>query len=273
MHSIIFELGRFKIASYGLMMAVGMLVGVWIGTVRAKKLGENPAVILDLTIWVVVAGIIGARFMYVFLEGWENITSKPFIETFKFFIRIRQGGLSFLGALMFSIPVGLIYLKRKKLNIWRIADIFGPSLAIGIAFARIGCFLNGCCFGKICSEDAFYGLEFPAGSIPYNHYHGIVTVYPTQLLNSLNALIIFIVLSIWMKYRKFDGQIFWLFVMIYCGARFMTDFLRGDSSESFFGGLLFGRFTLAQSFCFIGIITSIIMLIVLRKKSSPARQE
>ena len=250
-----------------------MLVGVWIATVRAKRLGQDPAVILDLTIWVVVAGIIGARFMYVFLEGWKDITSKPFIETLKFFIKIRQGGLSFTGALMFSVPVGLIYLKRKKYNVWRIADIFAPSLAIALAFARIGCFLNGCCFGKICPQDAFYGLEFPAGSIPYNHYHGMVTVYPTQLLNSLNALIIFIVLSIWMKYRKFDGQIFWLFVMMYGAVRFMTDFLRGDSTDTFFGGLLFGRFTLAQSFCFIGVITSIIMLITLRKQSSAVRQE
>ena len=250
-----------------------MLVGVWIATVRARKLGENPGAILDLTIWVVIAGILGARFMYVFLEGWGEFISRPFLDTLKFFVKIRQGGLSFLGALFFAVPVGLIYLKRKKLNVWRMADISAPSVAIGIAFARIGCFLNGCCFGKVCPPHAFYGLEFPAGSIPYRHYGGMVTVYPIQLMNSLNALIIFVILSIWMKHRKFEGQIFWLFITIYCAARFMTDFLRADSSETFFDGLFLGRFTLAQLACFIGVITSIIMLIILRKRSSVARRE
>ena len=273
MHSIIFELGRFKIASYGLMVAIGMLVGVWIAAVRARKLGMDSAVILDLTIWVMIAGILGARFGYVFLEGWRDVVSRPFVDTLKFFVKIRQGGLSFLGGLLFAVPVGLIYLSIKKLNVWRIADISAPSVAIGIAFARIGCFLNGCCFGRVCSPHAFYGLEFPPGSIPYRHYGEMVTVYPTQLVNSLNALVIFLILSIWIRHRKFEGQIFWLFVMFYCILRFLMDFLRGDSSSTFFGGLFLERFTLAQVFCFAGVVTSIAMLVILRKRSSQVRRK
>jgi phosphatidylglycerol---prolipoprotein diacylglyceryl transferase len=265
LHRFILEIGWFKIASYGLMVAVGMIIGVLIASVRAKSLGENPAVIFDITIWVVVAGLIGARFFYIYIEGWHEAISKPFTQTAIDFLKIREGGLSLLGALITGIPVGLIYLKKKKLNVWKIADITAPSIAIGIAFARIGCFLNGCCFGKPCPPKAFYGIEFPMDSIPYEHYMGILPLYPTQLICALNALLIFIVLSIWIKYRKYDGQIFWLFVLIYGIARFMEDFLRGDSDQTFFGGLFFGVLTLAQTISISGIILSAIMLVILAK--------
>ena len=196
MHRIIIDLGFFQIASYGLMAAIGMLIGVWIASLRAKKLGVSPTLILDLTVWVILAGIFGARFFYVFIEGWKEVISKPVGETFFFFLKIRQGGLSYLGALAFSIPTGIIVLRKKGANTWLIADIVAPSIAIGESFTRIGCFLNGCCFGKPCSANAFYAVEFPVDSIPYDHYHEILPIYPTQLINSAIALIIFIILSI-----------------------------------------------------------------------------
>ena len=267
LHSIILDLGWFKIASYGLMVAIGMLVGVWIATVRAKKMGESSSLILDLTVWVVLAGIIGARFFYVFIEGWTEVLSRPFGQTLIYFLKIRQGGLSFFGALAFSVPVGIIYLLKRGVNLWKIADIMAPSIAIGEAFARIGCFLNGCCFGNPCPSDAFYGVEFPVDSIPYQHYGGAVSVYPTQIISSINAFFIFLILSFLLRHRKFDGQIFWLFVLMYSVTRFFIDFIRGDSGDTFFGGLLFGIFTLAQAMCFIGAAMSIVMLVVLSKRA------
>jgi phosphatidylglycerol---prolipoprotein diacylglyceryl transferase len=266
LHRFILELGWFKIASYGLMVATGMVIGVVIASLRARSLSEDPSVIFDITIWVVIAGLIGARFFYVFIEGWRETISKPLGQTMLDFIKIRQGGLSFLGALVAGVPVGLIYLKRKSLNIWKFADITAPSIAIGIAFARIGCFLNGCCFGKPCPTQAFYGIEFPIGSIPYDYYKDVLPLYPSQLFSSFNALIIFITLSILMRYRKFDGQIFWLFILIYGIVRFFEDFLRGDSDSTFFGGLLFGVLTLAQMLSIAGVILSLGMLIVLAKR-------
>lgn len=267
MHSIILDLGWFKIASYGLMVAIGMLVAVWIAAVRAKKMGEDPAIIFDLTVWVVIAGIFGARFFYVFIEGWKEVLSQPIGRTIIYFVKIRQGGMSFFGALAFSVPVGIIYLRIKGVNLWKIADISAPSIAIGEAFARIGCFLNGCCFGNPCSPDAFYGVEFPAGSIPHQHYGEIISVYPTQIISALNAFILFLILSFLLRHRMFDGQIFWLFAFLYSITRFAIEFLRGDSEDTFFGGKLFGIFTLAQVMCFIGGLLAITMSVILAKRA------
>ena len=253
-----------------MMVAIGMLVGVAIAAARAKKLKEDPATVVDLTIWVVIAGILGARFMFIFLENWQTVASQSIWATLKSFVMIRQGGLSFLGALAFAVPTGLIYLRWKKMKVWKMADISAPSVAIGIAFARIGCFLNGCCFGRICDTNAFYAVEFPVDSLPYNHYGHMVPLYPTQLINSLNAFIIFVVLTLIFGYRKRDGQIFWLFVLLYSTLRFLSDFLRGDSSDTFFGGLFLGVLTLAQIFCIVGFVTAVIMLIRLSTRANEA---
>lgn len=267
MHRIIIDLGRFEIASYGLMVAIGMLIGVWIAAMRAKKLGEPPTLILDLTVWVVISGIIGARFFYVFIEGWKEVISRPIGETLIYFLKIRQGGLSFLGAIAFGVPVGLTYLWKKNANLWKVSDIMAPSIALGEAFARIGCFLNGCCFGKPCSPDAFYAVEFPVGSIPHDHYQEVISLFPTQLINSINAFTIFIILSVVLRYKKFDGQVFWLFTFLYSITRFLVDFMRGDSSDTFFGGALFGVLTLAQVLSVIVFLISIVMLIMLRRRN------
>lgn len=272
MHPTIFRLGPITIASYGLMIATGLLIAVWVGAVRAKKLGEDPMAVLDLSIWVALSGILGARMMYVFIQGWQEISSQPFVDTMKQFINIRGGGLSFTGGLALAVPVGILYLRRKKLPVWQFADIAAPSLALGMSFARIGCFLNGCCFGIRCDLDSFFGVEFATGSIPYIHYygfddvHGGVVVYVTQLMSSFNALVIFLVLTLFFRHRRFRGQVFWLFVLLYGVIRFSMDFLRGDMTDSFFGGLFLDRFTTAQMVCFVGVILSIIMQIVLWKR-------
>ena len=272
MHPTIFRLGPITIASYGLMIATGLLIAVWVGAVRAKKLGEDPMAVLDLSIWVALSGILGARIMYVFIQGWQEIRGQPFVDTMKQFINIRGGGLSFTGGLVLAVPVGILYLRRKKLPVWQFADIAAPSLALGMSFARIGCFLNGCCFGIRCDLDSFFGLEFAPESIPYEHYyrlgdvHGPVVVYATQLMSSFNALVIFLALTLFFRHRRFRGQVFWLFVLLYGVIRFSMDFLRGDMTDSFFGGLFLDRFTTAQMVCFVGVILSIIMQIVLWKR-------
>ena len=260
MRSILFEiplpfgLPSLKIAAYGFMLALSAMLGILIASRRARKSGEDPASVLDLALIVIVAGIAGARLFYIIFEmKLSEIIENPLI-----IVAFHRGGLVFYGALALGIPAGLFYMKRKKLNIWKFADICTPSLALGIAFTRIGCFLNGCCFGKIAPDGLFCAVTFPAGTIPYFHYHESLPLYPTQIISSLNAFILFGVLSIMFSRRKFDGQLFWTFGVLYSITRFLIEFLRGDNPH------LMGFITPSQLLGLVLLPVSIYMLVRLK---------
>jgi len=232
-----FGLQPLQIAAYGFMLALGAMFGIYIAILRAKKTGEQPNHIVDLALWVIVAGIIGARIFYIIFEMSAGEILKNPLIIFAF----HKGGLIFYGALVLGIPAGIFYLKWKKLNIWKFADIAVPSIALGIAFTRIGCFLNGCCFGLQAGPNFPCVVVFPVESIPYQHYGAVLPLYPTQLISSANAFILFIILSILFSRRKFDGQVFWTFGVLYSITRFGIEFLRGDNAR-----ILFGFLTLSQ---------------------------
>ena len=174
----------------------------------------------------------------------------------------HKGGLVFYGALVFGIPVGLFFLKRKKLNLWKFADIAVPSIALGIAFTRIGCFLNGCCYGLHAPENFPIVAIFPPGSIPGT----TLPLYPSQLISSLNAFILFIVLSLMFNHRKFNGQLFWIFGVLYSITRFGIEFIRGDNARIFLN-----TFTLSQTIGLIFLPVSIFMLLWLRHKAGSSQ--
>jgi phosphatidylglycerol:prolipoprotein diacylglycerol transferase len=236
-----FGLEPLQVAAYGAMVALGALAAIYIASVRAKRAGVNPNLILDLALVVVISGMIGARLFFFVFDDWSDFTSGGVGKALKQFINFPSGGLSFYGALAFAIPAGIIFLHTRMKHIWAVADIAMPSIALGIAFARIGCYLNGCCFGKPCAGSFPLAQRFPLGSIPADHYlsHGAtewpVPIYPTQLISSLNAFALFLVLSVLFRRRRFDGQVFCLFGIWYGISRFLIEFLRGDNDLTIFG--------------------------------------
>ncbi len=258
-----FSPGHFDIAWYGVMVASGSLVGVLIAVFRTKKSGENPANLLDLALWVLIAGLIGSRINFLITqENWTG-ESKSILNVIKIFFQFRQGGLVFYGGLLLAIPVGITYLTLKNLNVWKYADIAAPSIALGIAFARIGCYLNGCCWGKMCSERFPFHVAFPEGSYPADFYHRAdVPLYPTQFISSFNALTLFVVLSLVFRRRKFDGQVFCLLGILYALTRFLIEFLRNDTEP-----VLLGVFTQAQTVGMLLLPVSVVMYFVLRAKA------
>ncbi|MBN1845328.1 MAG: prolipoprotein diacylglyceryl transferase [Sedimentisphaerales bacterium] len=143
-----------SIKSYGTMMVIGFLAALLLSRWRARKLGENPYHITNFAVYVLLAGIVGARLMYI-LHNWSEYQGNPFRM-----LAIWAGGLEFLGGVVCAVLVVMVYLKWAKLPVLRYLDILAPALMLGLAFGRMGCFLNGCCFGKACELP--WAIRYPA---------------------------------------------------------------------------------------------------------------
>ncbi len=227
MHPILFEIGPLTVYSYGAMLALAFVVGIWLATRQARREKVPANTMLDLSLVALITGIIGARILFALLN-LDYYSKHPF-ESIMFW----QGGLIYSGGLILGTLCAILFLKVRRLNIWKVIDIYAPSLAIGQAIGRIGCFLNGCCFGRPVS----WGIKFPPGSMAsYEQFsQGLIKsvneyslpVHPTQLYSSLNALIIFLILILVRRRKRFNGELFWLYLFLYAITRFGIEFLRG----------------------------------------------
>ena len=143
-----------SIKGYGTMMVLGFVAAVLLARRRSRKLGENPNHITDFGVYALLAGLVGARLMYVV----HNLAD--FRGNLKEVFAVWSGGLEFLGGFVLAVVVFLIYFGRKRLPMLKYLDILAPAVMLGLAFGRIGCLLNGCCFGAV--TDLPWGIRFPA---------------------------------------------------------------------------------------------------------------
>ena len=217
MRPILFSLGGLSIHSYGLMMAIAFIAGIFIALRYAKREGLKADIVIDLSVYVILAAIIGARFLYV-AGQWDKYKDN-LLDIFM----VQKGGLVFLGGLLLSILVVVLYAKRKQIPILKLLDVLTPGAAIGYAITRIGCFLNGCCFGV--PTDSPCGIEFPPGALAH-FYFPDQHLHPTQLYSSASMLLAFIILVVLYRSKKFDGQIFYWGLIFYSVYRFAVEFLR-----------------------------------------------
>ncbi|HEY2147090.1 MAG TPA: prolipoprotein diacylglyceryl transferase, partial [Pirellulales bacterium] len=161
------------IRSYGVMVLLGVVAGVWLAAYRARKRGFAPELIFTLALWLFIGGLVGARLFYV-IEYWrdqfyrmDEKGSFDFWETLKGVLNFPQGGLVIYGALIGGGVAGLLFWRRyRHLPMLKIADVIAPSMALGLGIGRIGCFLNGCCFGGV-APTLPWAVEFPEQSPPY----------------------------------------------------------------------------------------------------------
>jgi len=224
MHPVIFEIGRFKLHSYGLMVFLAFAFGVWLGTVRAKKVGIEPGKVIDLTMWILVSSLIGARLTYVlthldeFGGRWIDV-----VNPFQSDGTIGIAGLVILGGVVLAVPVSWYYLKRQKIPFSKMADVMIPSLAFGIAIGRVGCLLNGCCFGL--PTELPWGMVFPetcyAGSVFHDQH-----IHPTQIYAIIANALIGVLLLLRTSHKRFEGELFWLFFLLYGPYRTVVETVR-----------------------------------------------
>ncbi len=236
MHPILFTIGDFYVGTYGLFVALGLLLGIFVASRFAKKNGVDENLILDLAFVCVLAGGVGARLTYIIVE-WDDFLETPWNYIFS------RTGFVFAGGLIAGALAGVWYLRRRKAPVWLVCDIAATGMPLAHALGRIACFFSGCCFGSIC--DLPWAISFPkvidpqGNAIGVHAYHaddGIVSwsaersaaVHPTQLYEFGALVLIFLaILWIWRR-RKFEGQILLAYLLLYSIARFIIEFYRGD---------------------------------------------
>ena len=212
MHPIAFQLGDFKIHWYGVMIALAFLAGLWTATRRARRENISGEKIADLVFWIMLAGVVGARTVYV-TTYWDEFAHQPFSEIFM----IQHGGLVYYGSLIGAALAFMIYVRWKKLSGWKIADILAPSIALGNAIGRIGCLLNGCCYGRVCHLP--WAIRFPNQSAAWQQHFqaGLVgsgdpslPVHPTEIYDALLNVALYLGLAYLIGYAVFRslGELF-----------------------------------------------------------------
>lgn len=273
MYPTLIKIGPVPIHAYGFMMAAAFVIGMYLLRRQASKEGINPDVIGDGAFWTLILGLIGSRVAHIVMFPDHYSWSDP-----KGWIAIWQGGLVFQGAL----PVGAIFIyywaRKHKLGFLFLLDFAVPVVALGHAIGRLGCFLNGCCYGGI--TDSFLGVRFPrvpsdesltaTGSPAYIDHlrrgliehtdHWSMPIHPTQLYAFAGLVVIGITLFyLRKKWRPFDGAILCAYFMMYGAFRFALEFVRADHNPTHLG-----TFTDQQVISVALILVGLSLLLFLR---------
>jgi phosphatidylglycerol:prolipoprotein diacylglycerol transferase len=234
----------FPVHGFGLMVVLGFYAGLLLAAWRSKREKLDPEVMYDLALWLLVGGLIGARLFYV-AEYWgEKVTS--WVEIFK----VWEGGIVFYGSVFGATAAFFLRRVLRPFPVLATLDALAPSVALGIGFGRIGCFLNGCCYGDLC-DIPWLSVRFPQDTLPWlaERAQGLIPhdapwtlpLHPTQLYSAFDGLILFALLSAYFPLRRRDGEVIAILMIAYPITRILIEQLRNDES-AFVAGL-----TIAQA--------------------------
>jgi len=245
LYPIILNLGPLTIHSYGFFISLGFTFGILLAAWRASSYGIEISTVLDMAIYTIVAAIVGSRILYV-IVNYRDYTADPIRILY-----IHKGGLVFFGGLIGVIAVLSYYIHIKKMNFFSVADLVMVCLPLGHFFGRIGCFLNGCCYGG--RTECGLGIVFPNLR---DHVHR----HPTQLYEAFACLAFLAILLLLEKYwtGRREGMLFVLYTYMYSIWRFLIEFVRDDDRGDFWFGL-----SPSQNISVAGVIFATIMLAVI----------
>lgn len=234
MHKIAFSIGSFEVAWYGVLLAIGFLAGFWLAARRAPRTGVDPNTVYDLIPWLLLGSIAGARTLYVISYWKEDFANQPWWEV----LMVRHGGLVFYGGLIGAIVGVLLFAWKRHINVWRLGDVLTPSIPVGYFFGRFGCLMNGCCYGRPTTLP--WGIHFPGqcADWPHGHPSWPNAVHPTQIYDSLLNLGLFAALAWLYRRKKFDGQVFAVYLIAYAILRSIVEVFRGDYPIYYLGGFI-----------------------------------
>ena len=261
MYPELFRIGNFPITTYGIFLAVGMLLALMVASRLGARDGLPKDRIYDLGLWTLVGGLVGSKVLMYFVEPDVQLLSLDFL---------RSGGV-FYGGLIGGFLAVVLSVHFYKLPFWKVADAFAPGLALGQAFGRQGCFSAGCCWGK--PTDLPWGVHFTEAG---HEYTGVPIVYgdgsacylhPTQLYESLIMLAVFGILVYLHRHKKFNGQVLIAYGMIYSVVRFSIEFLRDDPRGDLFGLTTLTGLSTSQMVSVVVFGAAVIFMIVRMRKA------
>jgi phosphatidylglycerol:prolipoprotein diacylglycerol transferase len=231
---------------------------------RARRAGLDPGQVIDMGFWVLIAGVVGARVWYLVQYADRIFADKSGIDVLKAAINVSQGGLVLYGGLLCGAAAYFLLCYRYQIHPLRLADIATPPLFVGIGFGRIGCLLNGCCYGDRCELP--WAITFPKGSVTWEAMvqRGLLDpaspatfpLHPTQIYSSIDAFLLAWVTAAFYPRRRHDGETLALGCILYAITRFTIEYLRGDEPGQWGTGL-----TISQ-LASVGILTTGLALLM-----------
>jgi phosphatidylglycerol---prolipoprotein diacylglyceryl transferase len=248
MFPTILSFGGLHVYSYGVMLFISFILGIMIVERRAKRYGVDPKKITDLALWVLISVVVGSRLFYVAFH-WSEFQN-DLIGIIAFW-RGGLAGLMFYGGFLGGIIAGVIFVLRNKMPVRRLMDSVVPAIMLGEGFTRIGCFLNGCCYGKPTS--CFTGMVFPMTS-PAGATYPQQMIHPTQLYSSAAGFLMFGIALLLERRNLKPGVLTGIMLVVYSLFRFSIDFVRSYENASNF----WGNQIVALSLTVVGIVLIII---------------
>ena len=255
MYPELFHIGSFPVNTYGLFLAIAFLCAILITVKLAQRDGLPKEKIYDLSLWMLLASLVGSKVLMLFTEPeyrdhpWQLI-SLDFL---------RSGGV-FYGGLIGAVLMGYFLMKRYKLPWWKTADACAPGIAIGNFFGRQGCFAAGCCWGK--PTNLPWGVKFTQLGHEITGVPVDVHLHPTQLYESFAMLLVFLFLLWRHKRKRFSGQVILFYGLLYSVVRFSVEFVRDDPRGDILGLTSLTGLSTSQMISLIVGVAALVLLII-----------
>lgn len=231
----IISLGFLQISAYGVMNAFGYLIAIfYLYKTQKKSNFKNNTDFFDYIFYLILGALIGAKVFYLIFH-WSGFYGDNFFEKLIDAIKTFRSGFVYFGGFIGAVCAGMIFIRKRNFSISKTADFTAPAIALGHMFGRIGCFLAGCCYGKISHSKLAVKFTNPECLVP-DHLHNL-PLHPTQLYEIFANLLIFLTLHIFSNKKHKTGSIFIIYMMLYSIARFTIEFFRGDERGTFIFGI------------------------------------
>jgi phosphatidylglycerol:prolipoprotein diacylglycerol transferase len=254
---------RLPLHTYGLLIATGFVVGIWLAQREGKRRGQDPERIADLAFWILVAALVGSRVYFILVNWRDYFSAGSFLVQTPFgrmprLLAIWEGGLVFYGGFIGAVLVAFLYMRRHGMGFLAHADTLIPSVAIGHFFGRLGCFGAGCCWGDVGHSHLPWLASFPPQSLAYQTFlnrpdpgallaadrGATLPLHPTQLYESFGELGLFLLLVLVVRPRKrFHGQVLATWLLLYAVLRTVVERFRGDVERGVLLGVSVGSWT------------------------------